>query len=293
MYRIQTDSLELQLEMVPVKSLVPHEAVIPHAASDLILEFSNWTNLQNPVIVDKNYMVLDGHHRFFVFEALNFKYIPVCRIDYLNDATKLRYWFRLLENASSPASLRAVVREMKGKLLEVKAKGDFERRLCEDPLCWGIESVDSFCIVQFERDKVYDAVSAYEVLEKCQIRLVEKGVDLRYIPCQNVTECESFDELKGGRVVIWTPRISKEMVLDAVKRGKKFAPKATRHLIPARPLNVNVPTRWLKEEISLEEINRRFVALLEKKDMKRFGPGQIVNGRYYEEELFVFYDKGE
>ncbi len=293
MYCIKTDSLELQLEMVPVKSLVPHEEVIPHAASDLILEFSNWTNLQNPIIVDKNYMVLDGHHRFFVFNALNFKYIPVCRIDYLNDATQLRYWFRLLENASDPGGLLAVIREMKGTLHEVRTKGDFERLMCEDPLCWGIQSVESFCIVQFKRDQVFDAVSAYDVLEQCQNRVAEKGVDLHYIPCQNVTECDSFEELKDGRVVIWTPRISKEMVVEAVTKGKKFAPKATRHLVPARPINVNVPTRWLKEEVSLEEINRRFVDLLEKKEMKRFGPGQIVNGRYYEEELFVFYDKGE
>ena len=293
MYCIQTDSLELQLEMVPVKSLVPHEEVIPHAASDLILEFSNWTNLQNPIIVDKNYMVLDGHHRFFVFTALNFKYIPVCRIDYLNDATQLRYWFRVLENASNPADLLAVIRKMKGSLLEVGAGEDFEKVMCEDPFCWGIQSPDSFFVVRFERDKVYDAVSAYDVLEQCQCRLVEKGVELRYIPCQNVTECDSFDVLKEGGVIIWTPHITKEMVMDAVKRGKKFAPKATRHLVPARPINVNVPTRWLKEDVSLKEINRRFVALLEKKEMKRFGPGQIVNGRYYEEELFVFYDKGE
>jgi L-serine kinase (ADP) len=293
MYRIQTESLELQLEMVPVKSLVPHEAVIPHAASDLILEFSNWTNLQNPVIVDKNCMVLDGHHRFFVFKVLNFKYIPVCRIDYLNDATKLRYWFRLLGNASGPGDLRAVIREMNGTLRDVAARADLEEHMREDPFCWGIQGVNSFCIVQFKEDTVYDAVSAYDVLEKCQARLVEKGVELRYVPCQNVTECDTFDELKEGRVVIWTPHISKEMVLEAVKAGRKFAPKATRHLVPARPINVNVPTRWLKEEISLREINRRFVSLLEKKDMKRFGPGQIFNGRYYEEELFVFYDKEE
>jgi L-serine kinase (ADP) len=293
MYRIQTDTLELQLEMVPVTSLVPHEAVIPRAVSGLILEFSNWTNLQNPVIVDKNCMVLDGHHRFFVFKALNFKYIPVCRIDYLNDATQLRYWFRLLENVSGPVDLQAVIMEMEGTLGAVAEKGDFERLMREDPLCWGIQGIDSFWIVRFKRETVYDAVSAYAVLERCQTRLVEKGMDLRYVPCQNVTECDAFDELKDGRVVIWTPRISKAMVIEAVMQGKKFAPKATRHLVPARPINVNVPTRWLKEDISLDEINRRFVALLEKKKMKRFGPGQIVNGRYYEEELFVFYDEGE
>jgi len=41
---------------------------IPHHADELILEFRNWANLQNPIIVDENHMVLDGHHRAFVFK---------------------------------------------------------------------------------------------------------------------------------------------------------------------------------------------------------------------------------
>jgi len=43
----------------------------------------------------------------------------------------------------------------------------------------------------------------------------------------------------------------------------------------------------------MDEINKRFSELLKRKGVKRFGPGQVVNGRYYEEELFVFYDKDE
>ena len=93
------------------------------------------------------------------------------------------------------------------------------------------------------------------------------------------------------QIVIWTPQITKEMVVESVQQGKKFPPKATRHLVPARPLHVDVPTRWLKEDIPLDEINRKFLEHLEGKDVKRFGPGQVINGRYYEEELFVFYDK--
>ena len=99
--------------------------------------------------------------------------------------------------------------------------------------------------------------------------------------------------MKRDELIIWTPQISKEMVVEAVKKEKVFAPKTTRHLIPARPLNLNIPTKWFKENISLEDINKRFVAFLEKKRVKRFAPGQIVNGRYYEEELFVFYDDEE
>ena len=119
----------------------------------------------------------------------------------------------------------------------------------------------------------------------------EKGIELKYIPCQYVNEREFCSELKDEEMVIWTPQISKEMVVDAVKDGKIFPPKTTRHIIPARPLNINVPTYWFKENILLEEINNKFSKFLEMKNLKRFGPCQVVDGRYYEEELFVFFDK--
>jgi len=48
-----------------------------------------------------------------------------------------------------------------------------------------------------------------------------------------------------------------------------------------------------KENISLEEINMRFSEFLKEKSLRRFAPGQIINGRYYEEELFVFFDDKE
>ena len=86
--------------------------------------------------------------------------------------------------------------------------------------------------------------------------------------------------------------MTKEMVINAGKKRKIFAPKTTRHLIPARPLQVNVPAFWCKEDISCEEINDRFDMFLQNKGLKKFGPGQVIDGRYYEETLYVFYDKG-
>jgi hypothetical protein len=81
------------------------------------------------------------------------------------------------------------------------------------------------------------------------------------------------------------------MVVASATKGDVLPPKTTRHLIPARPLNVNVPVRWFKEDLSLERINQRFSKYLENKSIRHFGPGQVIDGRYYEEELFVFYDR--
>ena len=291
MFVINTGNLELRLEVVPAASLLLHEEVIPDQAENLVLEFRNWANLQNPVIVDDEYMVLDGHHRASVFRELGFRHILVCRLDYLNAAVQLRYWFRRLGRVLEPDSFRQLVEEVGGTLQQVDNADTLRKLWRENRFQCGIQQSQFFALLHFRNEVVNDAVSAYRVVETIQKRLVEEGKRLEYIPCQAVEEARFCQELRADELIIWTPRISKKMVVDAVKKNKRFTPKATRHLIPARPLNVNMPIALLREPMPLEEINGRLMELLNNKKMRRFGPGQIVNGRYYEEALYVFFDE--
>ena len=289
MFQIETKDLTLRLEIVPVESLLLHEEVIPEHADSLILEFRNWANLQNPVMVDENHMVLDGHHRAFVFKKLRFNYISVCRIDYFNRAVKLRYWFRLLHGIHGTNVLARVVHAVKGEIHRVQDGKALKRALERNRLSCGIQSGNFFARISFDEVSVNDAVAAYAHAERLQRELVRAGGRIEYIPCQSARDERFYSRLKEDQVVLWTPQISKEMVVDAVSQGKVFAPKATRHLIPARPLNVNVPITMFRENVSLEEVNRRFAEFLGRKRLRRFAPGQIINGRFYEEELFVFF----
>ncbi len=291
MYSIETKELRLELEVVPVESLFIHERILSDTAQKLILEFKNLANLENPIIVDRNGIVLDGNHRLYVFKVLNFKYIPVCRIDYFHRDTLLRHWFRLLGNLEDRNLIRQVVEELGGIFQEVTDRESMEKMLEEDRYRCGVQQASFFATITFSEDRVTDAVSAYDMLEKIQDRLIKKGVALDYIPCQHVHDDKFCETLRDHDIVIWTPQITKEMVVEAARQKKVFAPKSTRHLIPARPLNVNIPTHWFKEDITLEEINRRFTRFLEGKGMRRLSPGQVIEGRFYEEELFVFFDK--
>jgi len=290
MFCIETESLRLRLEVAPVGCLLAHEKTLPHQAKKLILEFRNWTKLQNPIIVDENNIVLDGNHRAYVFKELKFKYIPVCKIDYFHETTKLRYWFRLLGKIESVGIIKQIVEGIKGTFRQVTDKETLRDILECNALSCGIQKDNFFAVINFPEDMADDAVSAYDLVERIQEELIERGIELKYIPCQFAQEGDFCDELSDDNLIIWTPQITKEMVVDAAKKKRPFAPKTTRHLIPARPLNVNVPTHWFKEDISLEEINKKFLDFLNKKKMKRFGPGQVIDGRYYEEELFVFFD---
>lgn len=288
---IHTKDMELKLEVVPVESLLPHEATIPHIVRKLTLEFANLAKLENPIIIDENDILLDGNHRAFVFKKLQFKYISVCKINYFNTNVKLRYWYRLLKHMKHLDLLTRIVEDMDGCVKPVQDKQELEKILDDNRLMCGIQRAHYYASISFHEDRVHDAVSAYDVLEKIQDALLKNGIILHYIPDQYVHEHNFYGEVKDDEVVLWTPHITKEMVVDAAKRGKIFSPRTTRHVIPSRPINVNVPSRWFKEDVSLEEINKRFSTFLERKHKKRFGPGQVIAGRYYGEELFIYFDK--
>lgn len=290
MFCLETKRFRLELLVVPVRTLLQHEETIAEPVRRLMLALKNQAHLHNPIIVDENHVVLDGNHRAFAFKELEFKHIAACKIDYLHDQTKLRYWYRHLRNSPPLKVIKQVVEELQGHLEEVSGKELLLKSLDENRLCCGIQKGDAFLLVRFDKGVVDDAVSAYGVFNRIQERLLGKGSLLEFIPCSYVHETDFCVALDRDETVLWSPRITKEMVITAAKQQKIFTPKATRHLIPARPLNVDVPTEWFREDISLEAINLRFVAHLKQKRIRRLGPGQIVKGRYYEEELFVFYD---
>lgn len=291
MFFIETGSVRLELEVVGVDSLLLHERVIPQIVERLILEFRNWAKFQDPVIIDRNGLVLDGNHRTFVCRRLGFRTIPVCKIDYFHQSTRLRYWFRLVENVDGIEGVKEVVEQLHGVFELVDGKETLHHFLEEKCLCFGIQQGDRCAAIRFSRDAVSDAVSAYDALERVQDALIENGARVSFIPCQQARQ-PGFYKLQGERdVILWTPPITKEMVVEAARKARLFAPKSTRHLIPARPLYVNAPASWFKEDLSLEEVNRRFSDYLGSKGIRRLGPGQILDGRYYEEELFVFFDR--
>lgn len=291
MVSLTLEGSEIRLEVVPVESLLLHEETFPHLVNSLTLEFKNWANLQNPIIVDEKHIVLDGNHRAYVFKKLKFRYISVCKIDYFNENIKLRYWFRLLEKVKGLDCIKGVIKEMKGAFQRVNSKETLAKILEEHKLTFGIQQGNFFWAISFPRETVYDAVAAYRVLGRIQGKLLQEGIGLQYIPCHYAHDGTFCSQLRDDEIVFWTPHITKQMVVQAASRGKLFAPRTTRHIIHPRPLNVNVPTYWFKEDISLEEINGRFSMFLKAKHIRRFGPGQVINGRYYGEEVCIFYDK--
>ncbi len=124
----------------------------------------------------------------------------------------------------------------------------------------------------------------YEYLKQLERTLRSVGYKIGY-----ETESDSVNKVKSGKALaaIVAPRITKRDVVTTALSGEVFVQKSTRHVIPARPLFVNVPIEWLN--MDLKEANKLLVEHLSKKKMKCLPPGQKLDRRY-EEELYVFSD---
>ncbi len=291
MFCLETDTLKMTLEIERVDALLLHENIIPVSANRLIMELSRLESLRNPIIVEQNNVVLDGNHRVYAFRELDFKFVPVCKIDYYNAAAKLKYWFRLFGNIQSIDIVKKAFQKAGATFCTLADKEALKKAMLENHLAFGFQYQNDYTLAEFETGMANDAVSTYNAIQIAQDVIIRKGATLQYIPCSSVDDIKFDPKLRSEEMVVWTPQITKTMVIEAAKKKKIFAPKTTRHLIPARPLNVDVPGPWLQENVSLDVINHRFIEFLEQKQIKRFGPGQVVDGRFYEEELYVFLNK--
>jgi hypothetical protein len=89
--------------------------------------------------------------------------------------------------------------------------------------------------------------------------------------------------------VLYTPKLTKSIIVKTALSGRLFAYKATRNVFPVRPLQLNVPLSLLNDnKRSLSEVNNELRSLLQEKHLKRLPSRSIFSGKRYEEELYVF-----
>jgi hypothetical protein len=290
MVRFVSGAIDFSLEVVPVDKLLQHEQVLPQKIDTLKYVFKNWAKLEDPIIIDENFIVLDGNHRAETFKELNYKFLIACKVNYFEEKIKLRYWFRVIKDFNSTELLEDSISKIGLSYQECDSQKELSDRM-NKAIGFGFQMHESYLFIPLNDNGEDVALKSYNLVEKILVELRKKQYSVVYIPDQYVLSQSDSNENYKNDLIVWTARITKKQVINTILNGEIFAPKTTRHLIPSRPLNINIPVELLKKDITLEEINARFEELLDNKYIIRFGPGQVINGRYYEEELFVFYDK--
>jgi len=106
-----------QIKNIAIKSLKPHEEVCPIHLKSLLAQIQKDRCLKDPIIVDKDTMViLDGHHRYNSLKLLGCDFIPCCLVDYQAPEIGVACW-REGEKISKEEILAA---GLSGKLLPQK-----------------------------------------------------------------------------------------------------------------------------------------------------------------------------
>ncbi len=281
-YEIKTPLITLKITIEEVKKLHIHEEIIPEILDWLVEKIKKDKFFKDPIIVDeKTLVVLDGMHRVAATEKLGFPYIPVCLVDYDNPNIKLGSWCRIVKKGPGNFdNILEIIRSLGFSLQEVQRDEIFDLLKERKAVSIATYGEKYISIVYPEKDikKIYD------LIKKIEEKLKEEGYEIGY-----VTEDEALSMASKKEVIasLITPTVTKQEVREVALRGEVFTHKTTRHVIPARPLNINIPLNWLTGEISLEEARKKLVELLSNKKIKRLPPGTVLD-RKYEEELYVF-----
>ena len=242
--------------------------------------------LRHPVIVDKeSFVVLDGMHRVAALKIINCKRVPACLVNYKSPSISVGAWYRTiivtnnylidktLEKMSSLGfNIERVYLEPDDKIGKNDIVAAIKTRKNTYLICHSFKNLKE----------------AYDHIKFIENRLKQLNFKVNYD-----TEADSFKKLKEGTVdaVLLTPKLSKDEIVKTALSGEVFAHKATRHIIPARPLYVNVPLGLLtSENLSLEQVNEEFRKMLMKKKLKMIPAGSFIENRRYEEDVYLFED---
>ena len=84
----------MDVELVPIGWLKPHEEVKPRNVDTLHEMTLRWSAYTKPLLVDgETGTILDGHHRYHVGMRIGLSRLPVIKVDYLeNEGIELDIW---------------------------------------------------------------------------------------------------------------------------------------------------------------------------------------------------------
>jgi len=273
--------ITLKISIEEVGRLHIHEEIISDVVDKLAAKIQADEIFTNPIMVDeKSLVVLDGMHRVAAVQKTGYRFMPACLIDYGNPNVLLRSWHRLLSESPSLNDLPAVVEKL--GLTAEKTTWDTAYSCVEDRMAEAAIFLKERCFAIHGPHS--SAKETYDLIKTIENQFRSKGCSITYDTADGAKQQVYSGKASAG---LMTPTLSKEEVVQVALSGKVFPQKSTRHIVPARPMGVNVPNEWLTGRITLEEANNRLVELLSSKKIQRLAGGQVLDRRY-EEELYIF-----
>ena len=277
---ISSSKLSFRISMVNLNDLKPHEEVIDPAVGSLANDVLREGELRDPIVVDQeDYVILDGMHRFGSLKLLKCRFAPCCLVDYDNPLIKVGAWFRLFSVDEAETVAERLLRD---------AGLHYSLRKAEaDKMSYNSQTIMlTRTGAEFSLPESIDPIQLARTAVSLEKTLVKKGHAVTYSPETNALQKLRSNELS---LIISVPIFSKQQIRECGITGKLLPHKTTRHVMPSRPLKVDVPLKMLTDPtVSREEADRKLGELLTKRQVELKPPGSIIDGRRYEEELLIF-----
>lgn len=279
-FLIRAEKLDLEIRLVDLTVLHLHEQIIPELLKKIQRSLSREGVMRDPVIVDcASLVVLDGVHRVAALRKMGCLRALACMVDYANPAIEVKAWYRTVNRRDSPSRLEAIIRGL---------GLSYERRAIDirnPPSGTGLSVIDqSGTALRIDKESsLRDSFSSLELIER-----KAKASGLRF---EYETEDDAMEKLLRRKVgaVISLPQASKSFIAEVGSRDDLLPHKVTRHIIPARPLGVEIPVDVLRDSrLSLTQANEELERRLRSRSVKRMPQGSVVAGRRYDEEIYMF-----
>ena len=267
------------LQVLPSESLVTHEDSDPRRVERLSRRLLEEGLLKNPPVVatipdDERFMIMDGANRCNAFKAAGIPHIVAQVVSYDDPGVILDTWYHVVSGMALDefeAALDAVEFMSLHDCTLEQARADLD----------GGEAL-AYIVCEHGVRQVRPAgdvsVSAMSVLHA--IVGVYRGVADIFRASNDIWEIQKPFYPEITTLAIF-PRLKPEELLDVAKNGEKVPSGITRHIIPTRALNINIPIGILMADWSLE----RKRAWLDNWWMERMAANAI---RYYAESTFSF-----
>lgn len=275
------------IKMVPTDKCLAHEGIVPKWVDRIAFSILDIGIIKNPIIVakqDGHYIVIDGMHRFAAFKQLGLKDVLVCEIDYFSNRVVLEGW-----DAFTFRKLNALP-----LLQELFSKGDGYRiEECSDVAKARKELLNrKHLLVAGDKDGKYYTLNKETdtkehmldemilVTEKVDAEIDKRDFKVLYVA--NSLSDEQFENSDAESMII-RPHFRKDEVIERTLSRKLFPRKSTRHIIPDRPLRVDLEISMFRANIDTKHKNQ----LLDEHLKWCFESSKV---RFYPESVYIFSD---
>lgn len=268
------------LKMLPTQTLFPHEDCDPRRVEKLSKRLLEEGILKSPPIVAKvpdtdKYVVLDGANRVTTFKSLGIPHIVAQLVSYDRPGVLLDTWYHVVSGMNQ-ADFEKQLDQIPELILK-KSELEKARNLV------GSGEIVAYIVNDHGVRIVVSEIGAYNKTSLSLLNLVVgtyKGKADIFRASNDVWEIQKPCYPEITALVIF-PRLKPNDILGAVSNGEKIPSGITRHIIPERAININIPIGILMADLPYD-LKCKW---LDEWYMERMSANAI---RFYAESTFTF-----